>query len=361
MSREHGSDRLAAAEAAAVNLAGISSFGKDTGNGNLLGVQPYMVPADYASEKRFHAKLDGYLARAREEGYVNQKTIVVLPEYLGVWLVAAGEKQSVYEAETVSAAAQILVTANLIPFLRWLPFAGAPQRARRALFQMKAQSTAAVYNRVFSRLAREHEVTIVAGSVLLPDPQVRDGVLVAGSGPLYNLSVVYGADGAAIGPPVRKAFPIQEEIGYLSAGAVEELPVFATPAGRLGVLVCADSWQPKADSRLREQGVQIIVAPCYLHHDGQWEQPWGGYGGGQLPDLEPADVGGLTEAEAWLKYGLPGRMPSSGARAGISVFLRGRFWDYGSDGQVLAVVGNTTHAGPHAQGATLVNLWLGAP
>jgi hypothetical protein len=358
MGKEHGGNHPDAADAEPI---GISSFGADTGNGNLLGIQPYMVAADYASEEKFRVKLDGYFSRAREEAFVGEKTVVVLPEYLAVWLVAAGEKQSLYEAKTVSAAAQMLVLGNLIPFVRWLPFAGAPERARRALFQMKAQSTAAIYHRVFSGLARQYETTIVAGSLFLPDPEVREGILVAGRGPLRNVSVVYGTDGAPIGPPVRKAFPIDEETRYLSAGTVEELPVFPTPAGRLGVLVCADSWQPAAYLRLREQGAEIIAAPCYLPRDRQWEEPWEGYAGAQLPDLEPADVRSLTEAEAWLKYALPGRMPDSGARAGISVFLRGRFWDYGSDGQVLAVVNDTTYTGPHTQSATLVNVWLGPP
>jgi hypothetical protein len=348
-------------EAFEVHSIVTSCFGEDTGNGNLLGIQPHMVPIDYASEERLYEKFDGYLRRSQAAGFVGEKTVVVLPEYLGVWLVAAGEKDSVYSARTVSDGVSRLVASKLVSFMRWLPFAGAPERARRALFYMKARSMAAIYHRTFSRLAREHGVTIVAGSIVLPDPRVADGVLCAVRGPLYNASVVYGPDGRARTPLVRKAFPIEEELRYLSAGSVEDLPVFETPAGRLGVLVCADSWHPEPYERLREKGAEIIAVPSFLRPDGQWGRPWEGCSGAQPPDIDPADEGRLSEAQAWMKYALPGRMAQSGARAGINVFLRGRLWDLGSDGQALAVLGDTTYTGPDTEGGALVNLWLGVP
>ena len=167
-----------------LRLLDASSFGEDTGSGNLLGIQTHMVPADYASEERFRRKLEGYLAAAHDEGFLGPKTIVVFPEYLGVWLVAAGEKESVYSAPTINAATKVVVASNLLSFLRWLPFARAPKRADCAVFKMKARSMAAIYHRVFSQLAKEHRVTIVAGSIFLPDPQIADGVLLASSGPL---------------------------------------------------------------------------------------------------------------------------------------------------------------------------------
>jgi hypothetical protein len=350
---------LTGTEALGVHPIVTSCFGEDTGNGNLLGIQPYMTPADYASEERFREKLGGYLRRSQEAGFVGEKTVVVLPEYLGVWLVAAGERASVYTAPTVADGVLRLVASKPISFLRWLPFAGSPERARRALFYMKAESMAAIYQQVFSQLSREHAVTIVAGSIVLPNPRVADGVLCAGRGPLHNAAVVYRPDGRAATPLIRKAFPIEEELRYLGAGSVEDLAVFDTPAGRLGVLVCADSWHPGPYERLREKGAEIVAVPSFLRPDGQWRKTWEGCSGAQPPDIDPADEGRLSEAEAWMKYALPGRMAQSGARAGINVFLRGRLWDLGSDGRVLAVLGDTSYVGPETEGSALVNLWLG--
>lgn len=343
-------------------LLDVSSFGQDTGSGNLLGVQPHMVPADYASEERFQQKLEGYLAAAHDQGLLGPRTIVVFPEYLGVWLVVAGEKESVYSAPTIGKATKVLVASNLLAFLRWLPFAHAPRRADCAVFKMKARSMAAIYHRVFSQLARDHRVTIVAGSIFLPNPEIADGVLLAGNGPLYNVSVLYTPDGRAQAPPVRKAFPIDEELGYIAAAAPEDIPVFDTPAGRLGILVCADSWYPQAYRALNAKGVEIVAVPSYVSADDRWNAPWSDSDtANPPPGIASEDLQHMTERDAWMAYALPARLPESGARAGINVFLRGRFWDLGSDGQSLAVLGATAHTSPHIDGAALLNLWLPPP
>jgi predicted amidohydrolase len=356
------SGRRPPAGAAELRLQETCSIGSDTGHGNLIGIQPYMTPDDYASEARFFTKLDGYLADAKRRGFIADKTIVVFPEYLGAWLVAVGEKQSVYRAPTVDRAAALLAASNLLSFLRQLPSADAPQRARCALFKMKAGPMARIYHRVFSRLAQTYRVTIVAGSIVLPDPKVRDGALIAGRGPLYNTSIVYAPDGRALSPLVKKAFPVADELGYLRAGRADDLPVFDTPSGRLAVLICADSWYPQSYDAVGSQRPDIIAVPAFVYPAGQWEARWTGYSGAAPPsDVDPADLASLTESDAWMKYGLPARISQSGARAGITVFLRGRFWDLGSAGQAFAVVGDSTHTCPRTDGAALLNLWLPPP
>ena len=356
------SGRRPPAGAAELRLQETCSFGSDTGHGNLLGVQPYMTPHDYASEARFYAKLDGYLAEAKRRGFIGEKTIVVFPEYLGAWLVAADEKQSVYRAPTVDRAATIIAASNLLSFLPRLPSAGAPERARRALLNMKADSMARIYQRVFSQLAQTYRVTIVAGSVILPTPQLRDGALLSGRGPLYNASVVYGPDGRALAPVVKKAFPVAEELRYIKADRADDLPVFDTPAGRLAVLICADSWYPQPYQHLKSHHPDIIAVPAFLYSAGQWEKPWTGYSGAPTPDgVDRNDIGLLTEGQAWMKYSLPARLRDSGARAGIGVFLQCRLWDLTSDGQTFAVAGDSLHTCPRTDRAALLNLWLPAP
>jgi hypothetical protein len=66
-----------------------AEFGTNTGHGNLLGIRrtywssPFVRPTDYASGVALRAKLAGYLDIARDEGWLCDKTIVVLPEYVG--------------------------------------------------------------------------------------------------------------------------------------------------------------------------------------------------------------------------------------------------------------------------------------
>lgn len=76
-------------------------------------------------------------------------------------------------------------------------------------------------------------------------------------------------------------------------------------------------------------------------------------------DVDPKDVGRLTEGQAWLKYSLPGRLRSSGANWGLTVFLRGALWDLGSDGHTIVVDGPAVTEAKHVSGAALVNCWLG--
>nr|WP_238530347.1 hypothetical protein [Pseudomonas sp. S9] len=70
--------------------------GQPADRGNLLGIQPLLFASDYKSRESLHLKLAAYLEKARDEGLLNAKTIAILPEHIGTWLVAAGEKPEFY-------------------------------------------------------------------------------------------------------------------------------------------------------------------------------------------------------------------------------------------------------------------------
>ena len=72
--------------------------GHDADRGNLLGIQPWMTTADYVSRETFYDKLAEYLDVARSKGWLNARTVAVFPEYVGTWLVIAGEGQGVARA-----------------------------------------------------------------------------------------------------------------------------------------------------------------------------------------------------------------------------------------------------------------------
>ncbi|NAT37673.1 carbon-nitrogen hydrolase family protein, partial [Pseudomonas syringae pv. actinidifoliorum] len=66
--------------------------GEPSERGNLLGIEPVLFPTDYQHPDRLHRKLAAYLQQARDYGLINPKTVVVLPEHIGTWLFASGEK-----------------------------------------------------------------------------------------------------------------------------------------------------------------------------------------------------------------------------------------------------------------------------
>ncbi len=333
--------------------------GAARGGGNLVGIQPWMTPADYASEGTLVSRLAGYLEAAKRQGWLNARTIVVFPEYLGTWLVITGEGPAVHRAARLSHAMQRLLLRHPIRAFAAVFAAREKDRVAAGLFRVRARAIARGYQGTFSRLARDFGVTVVAGSTVLPNPSVRRDKIVAGEGPLYNVSAVFGPDGIPYPKLVRKVNLTSAESPFLASGSVTELPVFETPAGRLGVLICADSWYPEPYDRLRSQGVELIAVPSYIAQQGCWNEPWHGYDGAAGPDdVDKLDVGYLTEAQAWRAYTLPARISSSGARAGINVFLSGALWDLGAEGgSVMVTAGQASVEVQPARGA-LLNLWV---
>jgi predicted amidohydrolase len=334
------------------------NLGLDAGQGNLLGVQPYMLTQDYATVDDLFSKLDGYLSTAAQSGWLNSRTIVVFPEYIGTWLAAAGEKKSILQAQSLNVAMRSLALSHPLALGQAFFSVHEKDRLTASLFHMQSITMAHHYQRVFSTLAQKYTVTVVAGSILLPAPHIHGGQVKPGSGWLENISVIYQSDGTLYPEITRKVYPIQDELPFVRPASVQDLPVHDAPAGRLGVLVCADSWYPQPYDRLHAQGVEILAVPSFITHHDVWDSPWGGYSGASAPaDVDVTDVGKLTEGQAWRKYALTGRIARSGARAGVNVFLRGEIWDLGSDG--YSVIANPTEAmETKSSRAALLNLWL---
>ncbi len=326
----------------------------------LVGVSPVMTPRDYATRAAFHTKIAGYLKAARQAGLMPAGSIVVWPEHLGTWLVVMDAPGIVTRAPGMGLAMTALALAR--PRALWQAFGRSREadRLAAALFRSRGAAMAEAYQDVFGDLARRFGVIIVAGSIVLENPAVVDGRLITRPGPLYNTSVVFHADGRPDPALVRKIYPIPSEQPFTTAADVMDLPVFPTPAGRLGVLICADSWYPQTFARLTEQNVEIVAVPSFLQPDGVWDAPWKGYVTRWPADADPAAAGRLTEGEAWLTYGLAGRLEGGSARVGINVFLKGDLWGLGSDGRTTAVWPGGRFVSDVKQAAEIVAVSLGA-
>lgn len=79
-------------------------------------------------------------------------------------------------------------------------------------------------------------------------------------GTMWNANVVFGADGSLLNHR-RKLVPTWAEKLVWSNGDGEDLVAFATPLGRLGVLICGENTNPLARFALIDSGEQIHVAP----------------------------------------------------------------------------------------------------
>ncbi|AZF58963.1 carbon-nitrogen hydrolase family protein [Pseudomonas sp. R11-23-07] len=332
--------------------------GQPAERGNLLGIQPELFPADYQSLERLHLKLSAYLQKARELGLINDKTIVVLPEHIGTWLMLGGEKNELYQAPHLRDAMNWLSISNPVQFMRaWISATG-ENRMDDAYLRMKAPGMARDYQVLFGGLAKEFGVTLVAGSIALPNPSVSLGQLQVGHGALYNVSLVFAADGLPLGQPQRQLYPIYDERGFIEPGDENIVSVVDTPAGRLGILIGSDSWYPDNYRKLNEQRAQLIAVPAYVTGRDTWDRPWRGFKSVSTPSevsLKPEET---SEGEAWRRLTLISQPPISQATAGMSVFLRGQFWDLGSAGQSFLSRNGQLFADGDARGARLLNIWL---
>ena len=339
--------------------------GQPAGRGNLLGIQPELYPSDYSSLKRLHRKLAAYLEQAREHGLLSEKTIVVLPEHIGTWLLAVDEKSQFYQATTIEEAMNWLSFSNPLLFLDALFHTRGESWLDDVHLRMKSRSMARDYQTVFGGLAKEFGVTLVAGSIVLPNPKVQDGQLLVGTGALYNSSVVFGHDGLPMGQPQRQLFPNWYQRGYIRAGKKAPLNIVETPAGRLATLIGSDSWYPDNYTRLNESRAELIAVPAFVAGTGSWSQPWRDDKHEALAAHLQLGTQPLSEGDAWQRLTLA---PMTSAKAGISVFMRGQFWDQGSAGHSFASRGGqsiaeqSVSAAPKGakpgHGARLINVWL---
>lgn len=344
-----------------MSIPNFHQLGRDRGRGNLLGIEPYMTPRDYASRESYFDKLNHYILAAQHRGWLNEKTIVLFPEYIGTWLAIGNESEKIISASTLAIAERMMVLSHPLKFIAHFLSSGEKGRAEAAFFRMKAPQMAAIHQDVFSQLAKGYAVTIIAGSIVLPAPQISSGGLILNEGPLYNVSIVLQPDGTPAPSLIHKAFPTSKELPFTKAGSPADTPTFETPAGRLGVLICADSWYPEAYAPLKKQGIDLLAVPSYdVFGTQNWNQPWLGYDGWQAPgDVDEGDVLKMTEAQAWEKYSLAGRIRTSGARYGMNIFMRGKLWDQDLGGRPATLVRESdVFVEEQTQKAAILSLWL---
>jgi nitrilase len=100
--------------------------------------------------------------------------------------------------------------------------------------------------------AREAGVYLVMG-VIERDSEFSGGTL-------YCSVLFFGPDGVLLGKH-RKLKPTAAERIVWGEGDGSTLPVFDTPYGKIGALICWENYMPLARAAMYAQGVQIYIAP----------------------------------------------------------------------------------------------------
>lgn len=132
----------------------------------------------------------------------------------------------------------------------------------KAVFRAMADESVAVPSAACDALgetARAHEVTLVVGVT----ERVDEG---PGLGTLYNAILTFGPNGALLNHH-RKLVPTYTERMVWGPGDAEGLRAVATPAGRVGALVCWEHWMPLARQAMHDSGEDIHAALWPTAHE----------------------------------------------------------------------------------------------
>lgn len=291
------------------------------GRPTLVAASPRLDPRTYVEADAFARAIDDVLHVARVQGALAPGAVAVLPAHVGTGLVLVGEKASVVDEERVGDAFRLVALANLPA---WLPRRIARSGDGVAILRMKAAAAARAYHRALSSAARTYGVAIVGGSIVLPEPAVRDGVVVVGRGPLVEATFVYRPDGSAAPQIGRRA--ARDEAGLPSAPAPAWAPlVVDTAAGRVGVLVSSDANDPAAYEALAGR-IDLLAVPS-------------------------AAIAGAEGASVAV---VAARARATGARAAVVAAQRGTFYELRGAGASAAILGTTAYRAPDVEAAVAI-------
>jgi len=295
---------------------------------NIVGIQPYMVVTDYFNASIYEEKIRQYFMAAVNNKFIKKNTVTVYPEYIGTWLLLLGEKHMIADQSTLKGALNTILLSNVFDYLLGYIKTGEEEnKEASAIFRMKAKAMLKVYQETFGRLAEDTESYIVAGSIILPDPTVVDGIIyVELNGPLYNTSFIFGPDGKVVGEPIRKVFPGNDEADLLTAGSKDNFQVFDLPIGKTTVLVCTDSQGTSEYKSLIDRSTEVVLVASYCNGEHALSSKWG---------TDPDEH--LQKKIISNSHGSTNLLELPPNQVGINVFLHGSLWDLHYDGISAAI------------------------
>ncbi|PYE53490.1 putative amidohydrolase [Deinococcus yavapaiensis KR-236] len=297
-------------------------------------VQPKWTVEDFASEGSFRAWMRSQLDRARPHLSSSRPNLVVLTELNGLPLLLTNAR--------LATRATSLQGALALSLAKFLPEVLAVASARRvslarALHLVRAPETVRVYLETCRDLARTFGVYLVSGSAPLPH-LARIGTDLSFGSQVFNETVIFAPDGRVIGTADKVYLTQPEGPGGLdfSVGRLEDLRVFPTDVGDLGVAISLDAFMPDVIARLEEQGCTVLLQPDA--NGGSWTGK----------EQEGPRTGERDQPEAWLESAWQAVQRSPTLRYALNPMVVGNLFDVAFDGQSAIVARSDEAAEPRS-------------
>ena len=327
------------------------SIGYDHGGGNIVAIQAFMHILDYSSEERFFEKIESYLKEAKARGILKEKTIVVFPEHIGTALVLLGEKKEVYAANTVNSAFSKIAYGDLIGYAM-NSFVNPKNASGEIIFKMKSESMRMVYVETFKKLSSSYKVMILAGSILLPEPEVNEASsdIILNKGNLINASFLFLPDGK-----INSKFGVKHNLGSIERQiAVRRNKENAFLVhNNIGFVLSNDSlYNSVYGEKLKDKDVIIVPSAIFEKDEIAWNSE-DIFGNKEAPEK------GLTQSELWRKYNVFEKTKQSQSnRISVQVVLLGKFYEFNLEGETAAIIRYVATEGLDNKTPAILNIWF---
>jgi nitrilase len=174
-------------------------------------------------------------------------------------LSATIEKVRTLTADAASQGAQLVVfpEAFVSGYPKGLDFGarvGSRTLEGRKMFRRYFESAIELPNPELAAIARDHSVYLVIGVI------ERDG------GTLYCTVLFFDPSGKMLGKH-RKLMPTAMERLVWGMGDGSTMPVFDTPLGRLGAVICWENYMPLLRMAMYTKGIELYCAPTVDDRD----------------------------------------------------------------------------------------------
>ncbi len=214
--------------------AGIFHFRRHPG-GEVTGEECFLAPGRGArpAELRVH-----FRQAARGRAWIRELTLEecepVAPRWVKVACVAGRENLRAY-GRILDAAGQAGADLVLLPEM----MRGGVRESRRGASA-----------RLLARKARQHGMYVAGGILLEAAPAER----------VFNVCLLYDRRGRLAGQYAKQHL-FSPELWQAGISPGTDVPVFKTDFGRLGVMICYDSWFTDVAELLALKGAELILFP----------------------------------------------------------------------------------------------------